>query len=214
MAVCPHYHSLHEIFGTAASTRLPFQFSSNCAIDKDEYDAFDIKVEPNAYYDDTENSDVSGDGLNQSFDAHNGDMDSIDADELLADSNKHPSMGSIFMPSIALNDTEPRTSEHRRPRERYNSEHNTSRRLHPYATKSDQDVFARERFEFEKEMRIKELELKKYSIDNDRRVRIMQLEKDERMERLRLELNFKVQMARIGKDVGDGDSSGSTNHAT
>lgn len=211
--MCPHYHSLHEIFGTAASTRLPFQFSSNCVIDKDEYDAFDIKVEPNAYYDDTDNSDVSGDGLNQSFDAHNGDMESIDADELIADSNKHQSMGSIFIPSIALNDTEPRSSEQRRPRERYNSDQNhTPRRMHPYATKSEQDVFARERFEFEKEIRLKELELKKYSIDNDRRIRIMQLEKDERMDRLRLELNFKVQMARIGKDGGDCDSSGSTNH--
>lgn len=115
--MCPHFHLLHEIFGTSASSRLPFQFSNFCNFDKDDYEQYDIKHEPNIFYDESENSEFSGDGgmQNTSCEAHNNEGDSIDTENGGYDSrytsNERESgqpIESILIPAITMNDTESR----------------------------------------------------------------------------------------------------------
>lgn len=55
---------------------------------------------------------------------------------------------------------------------------------------------ARERFEFEKLMRLKELRLIKYEIDERNRVRFEKILKDERVDMLRLQQEHKAQNAK------------------
>lgn len=198
MAVCPHFHMLHEIFGTSASSRLPFQFASSCSVDRDEFDAFDVKLEPAHYYDDTDHSDAVG--LNQSVAADLGDLEAMDDDGSATGARlmeKSLSMDQLLIPRASMNVSEPRHPMQRRAQSRNRHEiGSATRRLQQAA---DTEPTARERFEFDKDMRLKELELKKYAIDSDYRLRVMQLEKEERMEKLRIQMEHKVQMARFDK---------------
>lgn len=212
--MCPHFHLLHEIFGTSASSRLPFQFSNFCNFDKDDFEQYDIKHEPNIFYDESENSEFSGEGgINANFEAHNNEGDSIDTEnggyESRYTSNERESgqaIESILIPAISMNETESRQRNQKRIREKYSNENGTiSKKTHFNQTKSeaiaDEMSFMKEKFEFEKVCRMKELDLKKYEIDSNTKLRIMQLEKEERMEKLKLELDYKVQIAKInGED--------------
>lgn len=196
MAVCPHFHMLHEIFGTSASSRLPFQFSSSCFVDRDEFDAFEVKSEPAHYFDDTDHSDAGG--LNQGVAV--GDLEAMDDDGSATGGrlmDKSLTMDHLLTPRSPMNVSEPGHPMQRRAQSRNRHEDGPdTRRLQQAA---DIEPTARERFEFDKDMRLKELELKKYAIDSDCRLRVMQLEKEERMEKLRIQMEHKVQMARFDK---------------
>lgn len=206
LAVCPHFHLLHAIFGTLPSSRLPFQFSSNNSVDKDEYETFDGKSESVHYYDDTDNSDMSI-GRNQSGEFQPGDQGAIDFDGTAGSSRlmeNNQTLDESLIPRISMNVAEPKHSVTRRFQNRYPHENDTA--AHRQQPTADTDPTARERFEFDKEIRLKELELKKYAIDADNRIRIMQLEKEERMETLRIQMEQNVQMLRIEKSgCGEAD---------
>lgn len=63
-----------------------------------------------------------------------------------------------------------------------------------HSLKLEKHKLAKDRFEFEKMCRLKELDMKKYKIESNEKLRILQLEKEERLEKLKLEYDFKVQM--------------------
>lgn len=74
LCICPHWYLLHEIFGSNASSALPFQFSMNQPTNangeiESRTNENDIKIEPTPFADETiGDSDFSGD-LAQSSDS-------------------------------------------------------------------------------------------------------------------------------------------------
>lgn len=74
LSICPHWYLLHEIFGSNASSALPFQFSMNQSTNangetESRTNENDIKIEPMQFADETiADSDFSGD-LAQSSDS-------------------------------------------------------------------------------------------------------------------------------------------------
>lgn len=222
MSVCPHYHTLHEIFGSAASGRLPFQFSrygSNYADETAKSDAFFGS-------DNSDSSDVVQ--PNSSESPHLNDTDSIHSNQNSQNDlrgtrsktarNRQSSFHSVLVPEMELHEAPQIKSETEFKRHKSNNENyangidnnnefrNEFENVSFPLQRSEQEtpngddfqyLFAKERLELEKMCRLKELELKKYQIDSNEKLRIMEIEKDERIERLKLELDFKVQIAKL-----------------
>lgn len=221
--MCPHFHILHEIFGSEASSRLPFQFSKSGISINDDNDQHYDAGRSDAYMDESNdnNSDFS--------DAQHNDNDSVQS---IQNSHYEPrsrrksqshrqrnmSFHNVLIPELEMHEIPQIKSEFKRhkPNEesRTNGIDNSDlvnefrNEMENYAAQQQQQnrsdeerhrkiELLNQRFELEKVCRLRELELKKYEIDSNEKVRILQLEKEERMERLKLELDFKVQMGKL-----------------
>lgn len=198
--MCPHWNLLHEIFGSEASSLLPFQFSSQPS-DSEPYVECKMEREIDHYMDESMIDGENSSELAQSSDSYQNGLVETESKRL----NNSFSAKSMFTPQCNLTETNASLENFPENGTKYTSPIDTKmkieeqRFLNESIMKQEELKLAKEKFEFEKECRLKELEMKKGEMESAERIRILQLEKEERLERLKLELDFKVQMAKLNQ---------------
>lgn len=198
--MCPHWNLLHDIFGSEASSLLPFQFSSQPS-DSEPYVECKMEREIDHFLDESIMDGENSSELAQSSDSYQNGSAEVE----LKLSNNSFTTKSMFTPQCNLTETNTALDNFAENSGKYSSTLETKmkieeqRFLNESIIKQEELKLAKEKFDFEKECRLKELEMKKSEMESSERIRILQLEKEERLERLKLELDFKVQMAKLNQ---------------
>lgn len=238
LSICPHWYLLHEIFGSNASSALPFQFSMNQSAvmngdNEPRTNGDHIKSEPMQFVDETLGDSDSGD-LAHSSDSYQCQDDYVNHSQVLSNHSHVENVSPQQLPPPRAPDlngdsfvTNFRHSlstlvnEHQQRKQQQQQQQSDDRSMDAYQVKylklleqrhkldaqrlsNENNIklrelqLASERHEFDKMCRLKELDLKRAEIESNERLRLLEMEKSERMEKLKIELDFKIQLAQLG----------------